>query len=80
MAVLGGRPGGIREGDNSTLRGHYAVELTDVITDVQLRVFAGSSESGYRGCACLRLMDVTGVVTFQLVLVKSRVAPLKIQT
>ena len=59
---------------------HYAVGLASGIADVQLHVFSDASEYGYGACAYLRIADKTGVITCQLVLGKSRVAPLKMHT
>ena len=71
---------GLRALEKTTIPRHYAAGLTGEIVDVQLHVFADASERGYGACAYLRLTDVTGAVTCQLVLGKSRVAPLKLQT
>ena len=64
----------------TTIPRHYAAGLTAGVSEAQLHVFADASEHGYGACAYLRLTDATGAITCQLVLGKSRVAPLKTQT
>ncbi|XP_060583463.1 uncharacterized protein LOC132739706 isoform X2 [Ruditapes philippinarum] len=69
---------------------HFLPRLADITIDrcflppgfgsvinAQLHIFSDGSEVGYGACAYLRLTDNTGNITCCLVIVKSRLAPIK---
>lgn len=66
--------------ENISLRRCFIPNHFEDIKSIQLHIFSDGSEMGYGACAYLRVVDVEDNVDVSLVLVKSRLAPIKQQS